>query len=302
MENYIVLVLLLLTGYALRYVPAFPRETANSLNLFVIYVSLPALILHKVPGLEISAEVLVPVTMPWVMLVLSALAVYLLSRAMGWSRKVTGTLLLVVPLGNTSFLGIPMVTGFFGEPAVAYALLYDQFGTFMGLTTYGTFILATYGGSDRPSLRMILKKIATFPPFIALALALATRWLAYPEIVKGALGTIAASLVPVVMVAVGFQLKLVIAKHDIAPFAAGLSIKLVLAPLAALGIVMMLGSTGDAAQVSVFEAGMAPMITAGALAIMGGLAKDLAAAMVGYGLVLAFVTLPLLHALIQAMI
>lgn len=300
MENYIVLVLLLLAGYALRYVPAFPRDTANSLNLFVIYVSLPALILHKVPELEVSADVLVPVALPWAMLGLSALAVYMLSRLMGWSRKVTGTLLLVVPLGNTSFLGIPMVTGFFGEEQVAYALLYDQFGTFMGLTTYGSFVLAAYGGADKPTFRTVLKKTAAFPPFIALALALATRWLAYPEIVKGALGAIAASLVPVVMVAVGFQLKLVIGRDILGPFAAGLGIKLILAPLAALALVLAFGGAGDAARVSVFEAGMAPMVTAGALAIMGGLAKDLAAAMVGYGLVLAFVTLPLLHTLIQA--
>lgn len=42
-----------------------------------------------------------------------------------------------------------------------------------------------------------------------------------------------------------------------------------------------------------------PMVTAGALAIIGGLATDLTATLVGYGLVLSFAALPLMYRLIQ---
>lgn len=302
MENYISLILLFIAGYGLRRLPAFPKDTSTALNLFVIYVSLPAMILHRVPKLTLSGDVIVAVATPWVMLTLSALAVLAISRALRWSRSVTGALLLVVPLGNTSFLGIPMVTNFFSAQAVSYALLYDQLGTFIGLATYGTYVLALYSGAEKPSVRMIATKMLTFPPFIALLVALATGSLHYPPALDAALKNISASLVPVVMVAIGFQLKLSIPRHYLAPLGIGLTLKLAVAPVVALLICRALHIQGIMAEVSIFEAGMPPMVTAGALAIMGGLAVDLAAAMIGYGLVLAFVTLPILHWLIRTLL
>lgn len=302
MENYLVLIILFFAGYGLRHLSVFPRDTASSLNLFIIYVSLPALVLYQVPRLVISSDALVPVLMPWAMLAISALAVYALSRAFGWDRKVQGSLLLVVPLGNTSFLGIPMVTSFFGPDRVPYALLYDQFGSFLALTTYGTYVLALFGAGARPSLGEMARKVATFPPFIALAAALVTRSITYPPLLESALKTIAASLVPVVMVAIGFQLRLVIPRQYMAPLGIGLALKLLAAPVAAIALCRLLGLEGIAAGVSVFEAGMPPMVTAGALAILGGLATDLTAAMIGYGIVLSFITLPLLHRFIMYML
>jgi len=295
MENYITLIALFAGGYMLRRVPAFPRDAANSLNLFVIYVSLPAMVLYQIPSMHISAEMALPVAMPWLMVAASAAAVYALSRALGWDRKVTGTMLLLIPLGNTSFLGIPMIRGFLGERFISYAIIYDQFGTFLALSTYGAYVLAAYGEGARPELRTLMRKIITFPPFIALAVALSTRGLAYPPALVASLKTIAASLVPVVMVAIGFQFRLTVDRHHMAPLGAGLVMKLVLAPLLALGICLAIGAGGDAAMVSVFEAGMPPMVTAGALAIMGGLAGELAASLVGFGIILSFASLPALH-------
>jgi predicted permease len=52
-------------------------------------------------------------------------------------------------------------------------------------------------------------------------------------------------------------------------------------------------------QASVLESAMPPMITAGALAISHRLAPGLAAALVGYGTVLALLSLPLWHALLR---
>lgn len=50
--------------------------------------------------------------------------------------------MLTVPLGNTGFVGIPLVEALLGKEAVAYAILYDQFGTFIALNTLGSFIAA----------------------------------------------------------------------------------------------------------------------------------------------------------------
>lgn len=164
MENFIVTITFLLIGMLIKRLPNFPDDTGTALNLFVIYISLPALVLLKIPELTFSRELLVPAIMPWIMLLLSSALVLLLSKTLRWGRPTTGCLLLIIPLGNTSFLGIPMVQAFFGEGAVPYALVYDQLGTFLGLATYGSLILALYGTEEsKPSIQSTIKKLLPFP-------------------------------------------------------------------------------------------------------------------------------------------
>ena len=281
---------------ALKRLPDFPDETGNILNLFVIYISLPALVLLKIPELVFSSNLLVPAFMPWGMLLLSFALIQILSRLLKWERATTGCLLLLIPLGNTSFLGIPMVKAFFGDNAIPYALLYDQLGSFLALATYGSLILAFYGtGKSKPTIKSVVKKVISFPPFIALVLAFILKAFPYPPVAVSLLKILASTLVPLVMIAVGFQLRLRLSREVTSQLCIGLSIKLIAAPLAALLLCKMAGLEGEAVQVSIFEAGMPPMVSAGALAILANLSPPLTAALVGIGIILSFATLPMLY-------
>ena len=298
MSGFFATVAFLLIGVGLRRLPAFPRESAAVLNSYVIYVPLPALVLLRIPGLAFSPQLLTPALMPWAMLLVSAAGVLLASRLLHWERGVTGSLLLLVPLGNTSFLGIPMVKAFFGDGGVPYAVIYDQLGTFPALALYGSLIVAFYGSGARPTVRGVALRIATFPPFLALMLALSLRGVAFPAALSDVLATLAATLVPVVMIAVGLQLSLRLRREEAAPLALGIAGKLVVAPALALLACRLLGLEGEAARVAVFESGMPPMVSGGALAIMAGLAPSLSAALVGLGILASFVTLPVLFRLL----
>lgn len=296
MENFVITITLLLIGMAVKRLPAFPCQTGNVLNLFVIYLSLPALVLLKIPELVFSKNLLVPALMPWGLLLFSCTLIVILARLLKWERATTGCLLLLIPLGNTSFLGIPMVKAFFGETAIPYALIYDQLGSFLALATYGSLILALYGaGGNKPTVAGGVKKVVSFPPFIALALAFMLKAFPYPPMAVSLLKILAATLVPLVMIAVGFQLRLRLNRALTSQLCIGLSIKLVAAPVAAFFFCKMVGLEGEAVRVSIVEAGMPPMVSAGALAILANLSPALTAALVGIGIVLSFATLPMLH-------
>jgi malate permease and related proteins len=204
----------------------------------------------------------------------------------------------MVPLGNTAFFGIPMVELFFGSSGIPHAILYDQFGSFLALATYGTFILALYGGSRMPSFMQILQRIILFPPFIALILALFFRHLDYPAWLIHFLKMTASSLVPVVMVAIGFQLHLRMAPSERVPLFAGLAVRLLVTPLFFIALCQIVGLQGEAVRVALFETAMPPMVAAGALASIANLRPRLTSALVGYGILASFVTLPLLYRLI----
>lgn len=297
MENVLPVLLLMIFGVVLKRLPVFPASTGQSLNMFVVYVSLPALILLQVPRLKISTDLWAPIILPWLMLLISALLVLALSKSFNWSKGVTGGLLMVATLGNTSFLGVPFTQAFFGDSGVPYAVLYDQ-GTFFALTLYGTVVLSLYGEAGGANWRKILFKIVSFPPFIAMVLAFSLRGVAYPPAIMGLLEKVAGTLVPIVMVAIGFQLSFKVPRAQLGPMGMGILIKMGVAPGIALLGVKILGIDNEATRVAILESGMAPMITAGALAISANLAPQMIAAMLGLGIMLAFISLPILFSLI----
>ena len=298
MTNFILIGVFVLMGVLFRRLKVFPEQTAHVLNMFALYVSLPAVILLKIPELTLSAENIVAAIVPWSMLLLSAILVLAFARFRQWSRETTGVLLLVVPIGNTSFMGVPMVRAFFGETGIPHLILYDQLGTMLIFASYGAVILSLYSG-ERSNIPAILKRALLFPPTTALLIGLALRNWSYPQVVVNTLEDLGGALTALVMTAIGFQIKLRLQRTTLEPLGVGLAIKLMIAPLVALVACRLLGLNSLAADVSIFEAGMPSMVTACALAAAAGIGVELAVAMAGLGILLAFASLPLLYLLIQ---
>ena len=78
MANFIMIGFFVLLGVLFRRLKPFPDQTAHVLNMFALYVSLPAVILLKIPTLAISNQNIVAVIMPWCMLLLSAAIILML--------------------------------------------------------------------------------------------------------------------------------------------------------------------------------------------------------------------------------
>jgi len=290
------------TGVFLRQKIRRERAFSLSHNLtrYVIYIALPALILHQMPRLHPDSSLLLPILSAWGIFLFSVGVLLLAARYWGWSRSLLGGLLLSVPLGNTSFMGIPFTQAFFGEAGIPYALIYDQLGSFLILSTAGIVILALFRG-ENPSGRKILLSILRFPAFVALALSLMlpATFLEWLDPLSAAL---ASTLSPVALVAVGLQLQLRFEAEHRSALIFGLLLKLILAPLLLLWIFRLVGIEGIAAQVSVFEAAMAPMISSSSMAILAGLESRFVATLLGYGILASFLTLPLIAQIVQSLL
>lgn len=299
MENFALIAIAILVGYILQKFKIFPEETPNILNKYIIYISLPAVILLYVPKLAFSFDVLIPTIIAWIVMLSSAGLVLLFSKALSWSKEVTGGILLVAILTNSSILGIPIIELYLGEGALPYVLIYDQLGSFIALAVYGTFVTAYYSTSGKIHPRAILWKIVTFPSFLALIAALIFLGQEFNPLITSVLEKFAATLVPVALVSVGLQLQFKLPKNDFKPLSIALFIKLIFAPLIAFAVCYSLGWMNLAGIVSIFEAGMAPMITAGAIASMAGLAPRLSTAIVGYGIILSFLSTYILSILLS---
>ncbi len=289
-------VLMLVAGLVVQRLGSFPENASETLNRFVIQVCVPAMVLVLVPRLRLGPELALLAVTPWLLTALSIPLVFAAGRLFRWDPGTRAALLLCVPLGNTSFIGYPMVGALLGEDHVPLAVVYDQLGSFFLLSSYGLLVVARYSGEEEPTFGSVARRMLRFPPFVALLLALVP--VEHPAWLDAALERVGAALVPVAMFAVALKMKLRWPEQRSA-LAFGLLAKMVLLPALALLLARLTGAPEPVLRVNVMESAMPPMITAGALAVSAGLAPELAAALVGWGIVLSIVSLPVLTMLLE---
>ena len=270
-----------------------PDETPAVLNSFIIHVSLPALAILHIHNVQISYGLLIPISMAWLLFGFAVLIFRWIGSRLNWSRSLIGCMILVCGLGNTSFLGLPMIEVFFGKEGIPTGLIIDQMGSFLVLSTLGIFTASYYSGSkfDRST---VLKRVVTFPPFISIVIAFLLLPLDYPKELVSILEKLGNTLTSLALLSVGFQMRLTHFNTLKLELAIGLLFKMILAPAALFLIYFFIAhERGLIFNITIFEAAMPPMITAAIVATDFNLNKELAAMLVGIGIILSFLTLTL---------
>lgn len=295
MSNIILLAVCLVAGILLRKTGRFPQTTPAALNGFIIHISLPALAILHIHNLTINFSLALTAAMAW-LLFAGAWAIFpIAGKVFKLETRTTGALILVAGLGNTSFVGLPMIEAYFGKEQLGIGIIADQLGSFMALSTLGILVATIYSSGD-VTPRQMIRKILLFPPFQALILAFLLRPVPFPGWTIAILEKLGSTLTPLALVSVGFQLQFCGLKAVLKPLSIGLCYKLLLGPtLIYLLYFNILGSSGTVMQVTIFEAAMAPMITAGIIAIDHDLDPPLVGMLLGIGIPLSFLTLHFWH-------
>jgi predicted permease len=294
MNNYLLLGACFLLGIVLRRFGRLPDNAAASLNGFVVNISLPALTLTYVHDLKLDTSLILPALMAWILFGIGCAFFWLAGRALGFARPTTGGLMLTGGLANTSFIGLPMIDTFYGPQFLGLGILIDQVGSYFVLSTLGILVASLYSSGGGIKAKAVIRKIALFAPFQAFVLALLLMPFAYPVWLDDLFKRLGATLIPIALVSVGYQLHLSQVRGKASALALGLVFKLAVGPaLILLLFAGVLGMEGQVLQVTVFEAAMAPMIGASIVAMDHELDPPLLTLMVGVGIPLSFLTLPL---------
>lgn len=301
MENIILIFVCLIVGFLLQKVKDFPQNSHQVLNQFVIYISLPALALYYIPKIKVTTDLLYALAVPWLGFILSFLFFSILGKKLGWSKKLVGCLVLTGGLGNTAFVGFPVIEALYGKEGLETAIVIDQPGTFVVLATLG-ILVASYYSRGTATASIITRKIALFPPFISFVIAALLNFFQYDFINEMQLvfKNLGATVTPVALIAVGLQLSFERKSKHWRFLILGLSFKLVITPaFFCILYLLILEKSGLIMDVSIMEAAMAPMITGAILASTYGLKPKLSSMMVGFGIPISFLTLAFWYWILQ---
>ncbi len=283
-------------GLVLRLLDRAPAWLGETANRWLIGVALPATILEIVPGLRFDPSHLYLVSSMLVVFAGAWIFAVLLGHALGWSRERVGAFTLLAGLGNCTFIGYPMIEALRGREALGLAVITDQFGLTPVLAVGGSLVAAAYGGQS-PGAAAVLRRTLVFPPFVALMIALAVGAAGgLPGLFHPPLRLLGATMSPVALFWIGLRFRLEVSRSLLGVAALGLSWKMVLAPTVMLALGAVLDVPEPVRVVGVLQAAMAPMITGAVLAERNGLEPALVHTLLGLGVLLGFVVVPVWNA------
>lgn len=293
MFNLALLFACLAAGALARRFTRVPPWLSRGLNAWVLGVALPALVLRAVPGLEFQPRLFFGAGALWLVFFVAAAAALAAVKWLGLSRGKAGALGLTAGLCNTSFVGVPLLRALGGEEAVGFAVAVDQLGSFLVLPVLALPFAAACSGTG-VTLGELARRLFAFPPFLAFGAALALRGVRLPEALLDGLHGVSLTLSPAALLAVGLQLELGELGRWKRELAVGLLYKLLVAPALAAAVLAAAGRPFDLLErVALCQAAMAPMVTGAVVAQQRGLEPTLASLMVGVGVPLSLLTVPL---------
>ena len=275
-----------------------PPGLAQNLNWWVLNIALPALVLDLLPRIRFDPHLWFLVATMWLVFLGAWLLFGLLGPRLGWSRGRIGALILVAGLGNTSFMGYPMIEALRGKDGLSLAVIADQVGCFVALAVGGVAVTAVYAGRKLMPAE-VLRRILLFPSFLALLGGIAANALGgWPDAVHLVLERLGSSLTPLALFSVGLQFRLHLGRSQIGALSLGRGWKLLVVPLLCYLLGIATGVSGLVLVVGVLQAAMAPMISAAILADQYDLEPALANTVLGAGIVLSLLTVPLANMLL----
>lgn len=273
-----------------NYIPD-KKKWIKRINSFIMYLPLPAVTIVNISKLHVDYSLLYPIITAWALYVGAFIFFGILFLLRYIDKKTFACLTLVCGLGNTSFIGYPLITVLLGKEQLQHAILVDQPGTFLALSTIG-IVTASIAQKGSFSMSYICKRLFSFPPFLAFCIGILApkSWyeLGFQDLkILDILNTIGTMLIPFALLSLGLQFTFKKGDFTWKEFSVGIAYKTLLGPLIFFTYLMMSVRTGSFTSKDItilLELAMPPMITASIVADEFELRPELANALAILGI------------------
>lgn len=177
-----------------------------------------------------------------------------------WSRSTQGSFLLTAMVGNTGYLGYPIVLTLLGPQYFAWALFYDLLGTTLGAYGLGVGIAAHFGTKSQraqPGWQLV-QTLLMNPPLWSFLLGMRLRNVLFPPLADQILQLLAWSVVFLSLVLIGMRLGQLSSWQSLPRASLSLVIKMFLVPLVVGTGLSAIGLEGPSRLAVVLQMAMPP--------------------------------------------
>lgn len=278
-----------------------PKTVPARLGQFLFWIGVPLGVVAFLRRAELSGAVWLAPAIAWVAIALGAGLAWLWmkiktraqpSDPLARDRPVRGSFLLASMVGNTGYLGFPIVLSLVGEKYFAWALFYDLLGSLLGAYGLGV-VLAAHLGNKSDRSHAWFWPLLNNPTLWSLVFGLGFRQVPLPEPAERGLQVFAWTVIALALVLMGMRLSQIRAWENWQPAAASLAIKMLLVPFLIGSALPQLGAIGAERFVLVLQMAMPPAFATLVIAEAYDLDRELAVTSLFLGSTGLLLTLPM---------
>ncbi|MCX8094848.1 MAG: AEC family transporter [Caldisericia bacterium] len=281
--------ILIFLGFFLKKIKFLNENEGELLRKILFNVSLPSLVIFSILTSNFSGSFyklffIVPVSM-----IIQFFITFILGSIYFKDKKELATLILICVMGNTAFLGYPLVEMFFGTKNLPFGIFYDQ-------VHFYTFLIIIYpliSYISRSENRGIKSSFIT-PPVISFLISLILRNFTMPQIVIESLNVLKQSVTPLVLLYLGINLDLNITKKDLTYLIPVIILKLILLPYITFFVTNFFKVEEIIKNVSLLQSMMPTMMATIIFGSQIGLNKKIIAKAVGITTIFSSLTISIL--------
>lgn len=294
MENFILIFICLISGILIRKYTLLPRDSYKSINMWILYIALPAVSFKYIPQIIWNKNLILPILTPLIVWSGAFTYISIFSKIKNINSINRSTLIITCGLCNTSFLGFPMVAAYFGENNLNIAVIIDQIN-FLIFSSFGLSIAIKANNNQKIKFLTVIKKVFKFPPFIGFLSALIIPHFIDLSIFIPLFDKLSNTVSPLALFSIGLQLNISEFKDEFNNLSIGLLYKLMISPILIYLFSYNLNIDSNIIAVSIFESAMPSLVSSYLIIDEYNLNTKLASLMIGLGIILCFFTTFLIY-------
>ncbi|OCX42235.1 hypothetical protein A7X81_03330 [Campylobacter ornithocola] len=285
---------LLFGGYFAKKIKILKQKQARAFLDFAIIFALPCLIFERTYHLNFDFSLIVIILIGLFSALFSALFCTFLGFFFKFSKSTLVSIFLLSSFGNTLFVGIPIISGIYKEAYfLGEIILYDALATSLPVALLAPFVISL-ASEQKVSFLQNLKKVFTFPPFVALILGICFKLITLPEFIFEPLRLLGSSATPIALFAIGLNLGFSSITTSYKATSIVIFGKMILTPLIFLALLKLLNfDLNPSSIIALLESAMPTMTMMAAMIMKAKLDTNLAVSSVAFGIVFAFISLPI---------
>jgi hypothetical protein len=299
-----------------------PKSLRQKLGFFLYWVGLPISIINFMGKTDLSGYMLVIPITAWIAISLGAMFAWiwidlgvsderikafsrnltlnnqqqhtetLIAAKSDWDKPTQGSFLLAMMVGNTAYLGFPVVLSLVGESYFSWAVLYNMLGSSLAVHSLGYLIANRFGVGNERQKNVFLVLLKN-PALWSFVVGIFTSKIPLSGLTQNLLNTASWTTVTLSLVMIGIQLSQLPSLKKLKQTFTCLSIKMILVPLVVGSGLMFFGITGPARLTLVLQMAMPPSFATVLYSEAYKLDQDLTTTSVAFGSILLLVTIPI---------